>query len=938
MTIYNEIAGGLIGGSAVDPQGFPVTIRKINGNNITWSGVPLVLSFQGGRYIARVNEDRSYTLEAVDDGDNPANAASFTVGTCTFTLWNGVAEGVQKTHTFMITGATTLVDTGFVSAGLVAKWEAATAVFSGSNLTSWVDSVSSRALTLVGVPTKGTPLGGTAGQTVVIGSNQGFTFDCSGFPTGNTDRTLQMLWKPTGTQKLFGGFGYGTSLAGQAFTLSVDNAGQLALDISGSRYLIGVTPTNQWNFMTARLQNGTLTVWLGLNKVFTATGVSLNTVLTRGNVCRSFSNKSTTAEIGAMLAYGRALTDAEIVQNCLAANAAYIADTTVTAPGAPSASNLAPNSFTISGSVGESYGSYDYAVKAGTGTMLDTEVDAGTAALAFGQIIFSGTTAWSVDISGAVNSTAYRAHGVFYDMVGGKSAVVSSSTITTLAPPDTTPPQITPTATYPKNSGTTTIDYSFGLDELSTYIVGMYSATAADPTEAQVVAGVDGGGNPLLYSFAGSVSAAGTVTGTATGGVPSTLYKIVVRAQDLATPPNVSLYISPAVSTGAVPQTTAQLVDSLNTFTISGGVGLSAYNTGLIPVAAGLPAGWAIERAGDMIYPTQDNPTPLVGYDLSGFQLFSNGQSGGTVRYCKVGPNTATWAANQISLPAGRSRQGYHVWLSPGSSNWTVEYCDSPNFYGNTPRDPAFFGQTYSGTGTLATDTGTGNVLRRCRFWNYTNDGIHLAGGGILVEENWAGVCAQYNRDILPYTGNPGDYVNGDAILIMFNGLQYAMVCIVASGTATIAPVPDGNAEWQKWSVSQAHTDLVNPRAAITPSGGGAAITLRKNYFNADATSGHPFNGLRVGAINNLLRIVPNSGQNPQFAQMDVSDNVFRRNPITAASTIQVTYESNAVGPFNFTNNRIWRRKSVSFWSYNTAQIGTWSGNTSETGSVLAQP
>lgn len=898
MTIYPELNGISLITNATDRENDAITVYRINGSIVTWAGLETV-AIVAGELTAYVSENGTVTVEPTDNDSSPADAATTLYGSFTYTLWDGQDEGPTRTCNISLKGTAGGGGGGFVATGAVFDLNPDAGVTGSSPVTAWVDQIGSKAMTVVGSPTLGTPPGGTATNTMVIGSEAGFSCaDLTNFPISGADRTAMILWKPTGGFG-YAGFGYGSGLAGRAFTPSVDGNGELALDTYSGRTLLGVNALNQWNVTFARLSAGVLTVYVGAAKVYEA-AASLNTGADLINVCLTFSTHTTLAEIGRIRLYGRALTDAEILSDVAAANALCIGDTAVTAPGTPAASNISSNSFTVGGTVGESYGYVLWAVKAGTGTMTEPEIIAGTGALQYGVAPVSNASSWSASVIGADESSNYRCHAVFYDLVGGKSSVVSSATITTTGT-DVTAPALAFTATFPKANGTTAIDVSFTVDEAATWIVGAFPDTATEPNDAQVVAGTDGDGNPLRDLNTGFAAAAGTVTDAITTLTPGTGYKIVVRAEDPAS--NASLLISGSVTTASSPGTVAETVDGL----FNGATPVGRTSTNTLKTVGQLPTGASV--SGGKIIFTADNVL-LEDFDFSGYRIDFNNRQGCTVRQSIV--QISNSHSNAVEVPIG-------------SHNSTLDFCDILGFYGPSNDKQLILHQASanSATATCALNL----LINRCVIKGMMNDGVHLVGGGSTLRECFIGLPWQHGSDITVYSGVPGDYTTGDCVMInVGNGQWPVRVCQTA--TPTLDPDPNNaNADWAKTSP---HVDMVNPRAAI-----GAGVTIERCYFR-DYKLGA--DGVRTYSVNNIIRLVRNSGDIKPYNTVNIDDCRSDRGGIYGSYPIQVGSGTNFVGPLNFRRNRIGLNFNGNYYSGSTSTLGVWDSNTDEAGNPLAQP
>lgn len=118
----------------------------------------------------------------------------------------------------------------------------------------------------------------------------------------------------------------------------------------------------------------------------------------------------------------------------------------------------------------------------------------------------------------------------------GSEAVATGGPVTV----DTALPQITGLAGVA--NGPLAADWSFGTDEAGAYALGLWPS-AATPNAAEVMAGTG-----AVYFVTDRANAAGTVSGTATGLVASTGYKLHLGFDDETG--NVALAASPAFTTG----------------------------------------------------------------------------------------------------------------------------------------------------------------------------------------------------------------------------------------------------------------------------------------------------------------------------------------------------------------------------------------------------
>lgn len=905
MTVYNEKTGFTLLTNATDPQGLVLRIYKVNGNIINWGSGPTTVSLFGGAVIATITEFGVVTFESTSDANNPANLSTKTAGTFTYTIWNGVVEGTQRTATLQWEGATSIADPSYVSAGQLARWTAGAGItVSGSDVTAWLDQVSSKALTVVGTPVRATGVGGTVNLMVQVQTDEGFTFsDLTNFPVSNADRTLQFLVRFTGTQKFFGGFGYGNGVTDQAFSIAVNDTGQLSLDVFTNRYLLGITPTNQFVMVTARLSGGVLSVWLAGVKVFEQS-VSLGTALTRGNVCRSFSNKTTTADICLMLVYGRALSDAEIRANVDVAKGEFIGTGQVTDPAAPTGGSISQNDFVASGTANVTYGVRAWSVRTSSTAATEAEILAGTGAVAFGVTIFDGSGSWSHTVTSLSPSTAYYVNVIDYDLTGGKSAVVRSNAITTAAAAGAAPVISSLSVPTPSSTGGTA---QFTSDQAGTYDLVVYLATQADPSVAQLEAGLDGNNQPVLTRVNDAVGASGSNSQAISGLISSTAYKVAVlfrNAQGTA-----SNLLSASFTTAAAVVTTRDFVIGLSNGNTP--VGRTSTNPLKTIAANGVPTGWSL--SGQTLL-AQVNGAVLEDYDLVDTRVDTNGKTDVIIRQCNI----------KISGTAFNGT--YLVYLSPAGHRWTVEYCNIWGNYGVSDESALIY-QPYSGNMTSAR-----GLFRRNSVKWMQNDGFKCAGGGpnpgeeLVIEECYFGFPANIAADLIQYSGTPSDYHLGD--VVRFDVRDYACRCTVA--TASIAPAPSGNAEWAKLTP---HSDYINPLGNV-----GAGMIVRKVFFDTNRKAA---GAARAVNITNNLRLVRNTGTTVDWNKFRGENLYLSWGRSGASIPVQSGGGGNPNynGPIEIVDSWFGSNYGGTYFQDSSNKVTVWTNVVDElTGAALAQP
>lgn len=534
MATYLPISGKNLLTGATDVDGDPIEVYGINGSQVmSWPH-----DFTVGGWLpcrAYQNGTLEYDADAVA-ANHPADGVTVTVGTFTKAVADdrgGISS--YQTDTIELTGEATPGGSGLVTEGLAARWAADTGVsLSGSDVTAWADTVSSRSATAAGAPAIGVAPGGTAGDTMVISTNDGLTFaDLTGLPIGSSARTVQMIWKPVAGQTFYGGFGYGANTLYGALTISRNDAGELAIDYGGNaRFFTGLHPTDQWCIVTVTFDGTTVKVYVGDHLVGSET-VALNTGTVRGNICRSFSNFTTTAEIGEILVYSAELSAAQITQNIDYLNGRFLGDLTLADQTAPTASSVTSASFSLNGNAVGSFGYTAYAIVTSATPLSEAALLAGTGAIQHGVIPHDGSQAYSVPITGASAATGYYAQVIEYDLVGGKSNVVVSSVITTSGGDVTAPVLSSAGATV---TGTTTATALVDTDEGNgTLKFGLSLQSATAPSATQLEAGTDGDDAALIGGLrTQAVTGTGTQSANITGMTDATGYRLSYVQRDAA--------------------------------------------------------------------------------------------------------------------------------------------------------------------------------------------------------------------------------------------------------------------------------------------------------------------------------------------------------------------------------------------------------------------
>lgn len=363
--------------------------------------------------------------------------------------------------------------------------------------------------------------------------------------------------------------------------------------------------------------------------------------------------------------------------------------------------------------------------------------------------------------------------------------------------------------------------------------------------------------------------------------------------------------IVPAVVAG-IPE----LVDGLHT----GATAVGRTETTTPETVGNLPAGASLGAT--KVTFTADNVT-LYNFDLEGYDIDFNNRQNCLVEQCK------------LKVAASGGSAVAHILIQPGANGSRVRYCDAFGHYGPTGED-ALIKQQWSGA-TCA----TGVVIERNRFKWMSNDGLHTAGGGILIKENYFDFPAQASQDVVLYSGTPGDYTTGDYVYYQYNGPWYVAQCRVA--TPTTNPTNVTTTDWLRGALP--HTDIINPRASL-----GAGTTIDSNYCRdgwiLDQGGATRQTGAeRIANLNNWIRAVRNNGDTVEFAKLDVRNNKNDRNGYLASFPIALEGGTNYNGPIEFRDNRMGLNYGGVYVDKGSASISVWTGNTNQaTDAPLAQP
>lgn len=522
----------LTGSSDPDP-GDSRTVYRVNG--VVPGGWPYATTTNTALAI-EVYQNGDVWFDGAIIAGHPADGSVENHGDFTYSLYDGTAEGNTSTVTIELQVYAS-PQSGLSSDSVVMDWNPDVGLTTSvSNVTGWTEQANSVAATLTGVPTVGTPPGGTATNSVVIGAGTGFNFtDLTHLPISSAVRTMQAVLKFTTGNAFYGGFGYGNVTNNTAFSIIAMPDGELAVDYGNNRTLTGITPTDTPVIVQATYNGTNVEIWIGGIKVFTEAH-SLITGTTQGNIGKSFGGTTTTCEIYRLRVLSKVLSDAVIASDLAELNALYIGNTTVANHAAVTASAITSGGFTFSGTATNAIGFVPWAVTTSVTPPSKADILAGTGALEFGVLTQDGVAAFTFDVTTAASSTGYYIHTFEYDLVGGESAIVTSALVTTSSA-TSSPTSITPTS------------------------IAVTDAFSVGGTLATAVADQPGCTFTEIADTAGlfAVSSGGVITTTGALSTSGSPYSYTIQADNGNTPfqQAISISVSAATASNYTPDATA---------------------------------------------------------------------------------------------------------------------------------------------------------------------------------------------------------------------------------------------------------------------------------------------------------------------------------------------------------------------------------------------
>lgn len=192
--------------------------------------------------------------------------------------------------------------------------------------------------------------------------------------------------------------------------------------------------------------------------------------------------------------------------------------------------------------------------------------DGGTAAAYASSQAISSTGAKTFSATGLTASTAYYAHFVHADSAGNNSNRVSSSSFTTSAAGDTTPPTLSSAVGTQTGPSTATVGATTNEGNGTLYAVVTTSATA--PSAAQVMAGQSNTGAAAAWAGNLAISSTGAKTLGATGLSGATAYYAHLMHRD-ASSNNSTVLSSASFTTAANASVSVTLTNNTGTLIAS---------------------------------------------------------------------------------------------------------------------------------------------------------------------------------------------------------------------------------------------------------------------------------------------------------------------------------------------------------------------------------
>lgn len=338
--------------------------------------------------------------------------------------------------------------TGLI-AGASAIWVGTTGVgLSGSDVTTWTDTVDSLVLTASGTPSQQASPSGSNG-IMADASDYLAATSTGSLPVGATPRTVIFVGRvvPDGTQ--WGGFTYGDNVNYQGFGISISGqTNNVCAYFRGAVIEGGSVNDGNWFISTATYDGASAALYLGKTLQGSAT-VALNTGSARIRVFKSDTdaNPPRNGTVGAVYVYPFALSPTQVAQMVDYLTPIWLDGAVVTAPTLSSVSFTAngQSSGDISVSTDDSTGTIWYVLTTSSTTPTAAQVQNGldassNPAAASGSITgMNSTGAQTRGVAGLAASTTYHPHAyqISGQSVGSSVVTGTSDTTDAVAPPPT---------------------------------------------------------------------------------------------------------------------------------------------------------------------------------------------------------------------------------------------------------------------------------------------------------------------------------------------------------------------------------------------------------------------------------------------------------------------------------------------------------------------